>query len=115
MKTFKEYQDFVLNTTIMYPSAGNNLVYPALGLVGESGEYADKVKKYWRNRGVMDASLLTTQERMEFVKELGDVLWYVIASADELDVDLETVIAENVLKLTDRRARGVVKGEGDNR
>ena len=113
MNDFDEYQDRALETAT-YPNVGNNLVYPAMGLAGESGEYCDKVKKMWRNKGVMDVSKLTIQERIEMVKELGDVLWYVASSERELDVDLSTVAYQNIAKLQDRRDRGVIKSEGDN-
>jgi NTP pyrophosphatase (non-canonical NTP hydrolase) len=111
---FDEYQRRALETA-QYPNVGSNLIYPAMGLAGESGEYCDKIKKMWRNKGVMDASMLTIQERIEMVKELGDALWYIAASAKELDVDLSTVAFENLSKLESRRARGVIKSSGDNR
>ena len=111
---FDEYQEKALETA-EYPNVGSNLVYPAMGLAGEAGEYCDKVKKMWRNKGVMDVSRLTIGERIEMVKELGDILWYIAASAKELDVDLSTVAYENLIKLRSRRLRGVIKSEGDNR
>lgn len=82
-------------------------IYPALGLCGEAGEFADKIKKTWRNGTPLDkrAALL----------ELGDVLWYLSACARDLGSSLEEVAAMNVAKLLDRRARGVLKSEGDNR
>src|ERR1035437_1913729 len=112
--SFDEYQENALETAA-YPNVGSNLVYPAMGLAGEAGEYCDKVKKMWRNKGVMDVSRLTIGERIEMVKELGDILWYIAASAKELDVDLSTVAYENLIKLRSRRLRGVIKSEGDNR
>jgi NTP pyrophosphatase (non-canonical NTP hydrolase) len=111
---FDEYQRQALETA-QYPNVGSNLVYPAMGLAGEAGEYCDKIKKMWRNKGVMDVSKLTIEERIEMVKELGDALWYIAASAKELDVDLSTVAFENLSKLQDRRKRGVIKSSGDNR
>ena len=111
---FDQYQERALETAA-YPNVGSNLVYPAMGLAGEAGEYCDKVKKMWRNKGVMDVSRLTIGERIEMVKELGDILWYIAASAKELDVDLSTVAYENLIKLRSRRLRGVIKSEGDNR
>jgi NTP pyrophosphatase (non-canonical NTP hydrolase) len=111
---FDEYQQRALKTA-QYPDVYNNLVYPAMGLAGEAGEYCDKVKKMWRNKGVMDSSKVTLEERVEMIKELGDILWYIAASAKELDVDLSTVAFENLNKLESRRARGVIKSSGDNR
>ncbi len=51
----------------------------------------------------------------EYVKELGDVLWYIAASAKELGFTLEQVAQLNLKKLADRKERGVIKSEGDNR
>lgn len=115
---FNQYQAFAIKTA-QYPAVEGvgtqNLVYPAMGLAGEAGEYLDKVKKNWRNHNSMTAANLTEEQVTEFVKELGDVLWYLAASAKELGVSLEVVAATNIAKLTDRRERGVIKSEGDNR
>lgn len=111
---FDQYQDLALSTA-MYQNIGENLVYPAMGLAGETGEYVDKVKKNWRNKGSMSAANLSPEEKMEFAKELGDVLWYLAASSQELGVSLGAVAALNIAKLSDRRTRGVIKSEGDNR
>jgi NTP pyrophosphatase (non-canonical NTP hydrolase) len=114
MKTFEEYAT-AANETAGYPERGGNLVYPALGLVGEAGEAADKVKKIWRNLGVTSAYLYTQEQKFELAKEIGDVLWYIAALAFELGIPLENIAELNIQKLRDRRARGVIKSEGDNR
>lgn len=111
---FIEYQKAAV-ATAEYPNRGSNLIYPALGLVGESGETADKIKKLWRNKGKTSAAELTTEERDGLIKEIGDVLWYAAALATELGVSLEYIAAENIAKLRDRQERGVIKSEGDNR
>lgn len=84
-------------------------------MAGESGEAVDKIKKYWRNFGAFEASLLTDAQKTELIKELGDVLWYLAAIASELNVDLSEIATTNLNKLFDRRERGVLKSEGDNR
>lgn len=116
--TFNEYQVFALKTAA-YPHVEgigtHNLVYPAMGLAGEAGEYLDKVKKNWRNFNSMTANNLTPEQRTEFLKELGDVLWYLSASCEELGYSLDAVAELNIKKLSDRRERGVIKSEGDNR
>jgi NTP pyrophosphatase (non-canonical NTP hydrolase) len=116
--TFDDYQDEALKTAA-YPHVegigDHNLVYPAMGLAGEAGEYLDKVKKNWRNHNSMTASNLTQDQRMEFIKELGDALWYLAASAHELGTSLAFVAHTNIEKLADRYSRGVIKGIGDNR
>jgi NTP pyrophosphatase (non-canonical NTP hydrolase) len=111
---FDTYQDTVIGLA-NYPDAGHNMVYPALGLAGEAGEAADKVKKFWRNRGITNGAELTEGEREALAKELGDVLWYITALAHELGLTLHTIARMNIEKLTDRHARGVIKSEGDNR
>jgi NTP pyrophosphatase (non-canonical NTP hydrolase) len=114
MKTFAEYAEAVWGFA-SYPDRENNLIYPALGLVGEAGEVAEKVKKLWRNHGHTGAGQLSPEKREELVKEVGDVLWYVNALCQELGVPLEEVAARNAAKLSDRAQRGVIKSEGDNR
>ena len=107
---FEEYQKIVKKTSI-YPNQGDNVAYVTLGLAGEAGEVADKVKKLIRDFN----GVLTEDKRKEMIKELGDVLWYLTACASELGVDLEEVASQNAKKVEDRQVRGVISGEGDNR
>lgn len=105
-----EYQTRALDTAI-YPNQGSNFVYPALGLVGEAGEVADKLKKVIRdNDGV-----LTDPVRDAVAKELSDVCWYVAVLASELDYSLDEIFDMNLTKLASRQERGVLTGSGDNR
>lgn len=104
------YQKCALETAI-YPNRGNNFAYPALGLAGEAGEVADKLKKVIRdNDGV-----LTNTVRDAVAKELGDVLWYVAVLASEINYDLGDLMQMNIDKLNSRKERGVLSGSGDNR
>jgi NTP pyrophosphatase (non-canonical NTP hydrolase) len=112
--TFAEYQRAATKTA-EYPDQGKNLLYPILGLVGESGEVADKVKKLWRNKGKTMPQQLDTQERHDLIMEVSDVMWYIAATCTELDISMEEVAQMNINKLNDRKARGVIKSEGDNR
>ena len=100
---FDEYQKFARSTAI-YPDECK-VVYPALGLCGEAGEVAEKVKKNIRDGKSLDGVGL----------ELGDVLWYISALADDLGVTLEEVAQANVDKLTSRKERNMIGGSGDNR
>ena len=83
--------------------------YLALGLTGEAGEVANKVKKLIRDGGD------TPDKRKEIGKELGDVCWYLAVLAEELGSNLGKIMEDNLDKLEDRRARGVLGGSGDNR
>ena len=82
-----------------------------LGLVGESGELAEKFKKILRDKD----GHLSEEDKVEIIKELGDVLWYVSAIATYLDVSLEDVASGNLKKVLSRKDRGVTNGSGDNR
>jgi NTP pyrophosphatase (non-canonical NTP hydrolase) len=105
-----DYQAAALSTAI-YPNKGANFAYPALGLAGEAGEVADKLKKVIRdNDGV-----LIDQVRDAVAKEIGDVLWYVSVLAFEMDYDLNEIAQINIDKLNSRKERGVLSGSGDNR
>jgi len=96
----------------IYHEADNNFIYPTLGLVGEAGEVAEKVKKIIRKGD----NSFTEDQVIEMEKELGDVLWYLAQLATELNLDLSDIAATNIQKLKSRMARGVLhKGEGDNR
>ena len=107
---FKTYQINARKTAI-YPSLGSNYVYPTLGLVGESGEVAEKIKKVLRDKnGVFDQETL-----IGLKKELGDVLWYVSNICSELNFSLENIAEENLNKLRKRSLEGKISGSGDNR
>ena len=108
--TFKMYQKLASQTAI-YPNKGDNLIYPVLGLVGESGEVAEKLKKIIRD----DGGILSSAKREEFIKELGDVIWYISAVCEELKVEMGDVAKGNIEKLHSRKDRGVLTGSGDNR
>lgn len=97
--------------TARYPDCGANPIYPTLGLCGEAGEVADKVKKVLRDQaGVFDPAV-----RDDLRLELGDVLWYVAQLASELGLNLEDVAEANLAKLASRAARNVIGGSGDRR
>ena len=108
---FKEYQEKAFSTAVYSGRGSGNFVYPTLGLVGEAGEVAEKVKKILR-----DSDGIVTSERLELLKkEMGDVLWYLGALATELGLDLESIAKENISKLTLRKETGTIKGDGDTR
>ena len=107
---FKEYQE-KSRKTALYPNIGNNFVYPTLGLAGEAGEVAEKIKKVIRDKeGIIDDAT-----REEIKKELGDVLWYLSQIASELNLSFDEVAEFNIEKLASRMKRGKLHGSGDNR
>jgi NTP pyrophosphatase (non-canonical NTP hydrolase) len=83
------------------------IIVHILGLAGEAGEVVEKFKKHLR-----DGADIATED---ISKELGDVLWYISALASDLNLDLEQIARQNILKLQDRKNRNVVSGAGDNR
>lgn len=97
-------------STDRYPNECKPWVY-ALGVTGEAGELADKIKKVYRDGN----GVFRTEERHEIMKELGDVLWYVTRLGATLGFSLEEIAAQNMAKLADRAKRGVIGGSGDNR
>ena len=108
IERFDEY-DAVVQETARYEGKGKNLVYEVMGLAGEVGELANKVKKILRGDSTLE------EMRAALIAELGDVLWYVGAVAFELGISLGKVAWLNAEKLRDRIRRGVIKGNGDDR
>lgn len=82
-----------------------------LGLTGEAGEAADKIKKLLRDKD----GVISDEDRGLVIKELGDTLWYIAAIARYLGVPLSEVAAGNIEKLESRYQRNKLHGEGDER
>ena len=82
-----------------------------MGLVGEAGEVAEKVKKILRDNG----GLIDEGRKKELSKELGDVLWYLAQVATELNLSLDDIACLNIEKLNSRKERDRLGGSGDNR
>jgi NTP pyrophosphatase (non-canonical NTP hydrolase) len=101
------YQQKAAETAIY----SNKLIYPTLGLAGEAGEIANKVKKILRD----NSGELQEDVRQDLISELGDVLWYIAALATDLRIELSEVANKNVRKLNSRKVRGMIAGSGDNR
>lgn len=97
-----KYQELARKTAI-YPG---KIIYPTLGLNGEAGEVAEKVKKALRDR---------KGNKHAIVKELGDVLWYLANLAADLGYSFEEIARLNLLKLRSRELRGKLNGSGDER
>jgi len=101
---FRQYQNKAVSFAI-YPDT-HKVLYPTLGLCGEAGEVAEKVKKQVRD-GVFN--------RHEVAKELGDVLWYLANLCNDIGYNLDEVADMNIDKLRSREERDMISGNGDNR
>lgn len=95
------------DTTDMDPT----LISQVFGLVGESGEVAEKFKKLIRDK----KGAISEEDKQEILKELGDILWYINSVATLLGSSLEKVAQKNLDKVLSRKDRGVTNGSGDNR
>ena len=103
------YQDRAVATAI-YPET-HKITYPALGMAGEAGEVANKVKKIIRD----GKKSLPDDWQEQLASEIGDVLWYCAALARDLDMSLATIMAANLDKLKARQEQGTLGGSGDTR
>lgn len=107
--TFSDYHEQAHKTNVC-PSLSGDVgalpIYETMGLSGEAGEALEKVKKGWRD-GAFDLE--------GYVKELGDVLWYLDAAANKVGFTLEEIAEVNINKLKSRHERGVIHGAGDER
>jgi NTP pyrophosphatase (non-canonical NTP hydrolase) len=112
---FDEYQKAAIKTdTYTFEERGlshHSFFEKLLGLMGETGEIAEKFKKIYRdNNGEM------TDEQLSLMKkEFGDVIWYVAVLADYLGLSFDEVATHNIEKLRDRQKRGKIQGSGDTR
>lgn len=104
-----EFQRQALQTAI-YPQELRT-IYPLIGITGETGEVAEKVKKVIRDRN----GIFSKSNRLEIAKELGDALWYLSVLANDLGYSLDEVAALNIEKIRSRNERGKLHGNGDNR
>ena len=100
-ETYREWT----RTTAEYPKDREE-EYLMIGLANEVGELLGKYKKQIRGDG---------SKFKEIRAELGDICWYLARLFDMYDITLVEALHENYIKLTDRKERGVIKGDGDNR
>lgn len=127
-----EYQRIATKTAI-YPGRDTplGLMYVGLKLNGEAGEAAEHIGKAFRDDGLVDrasedfesmtmrptffCNSITPERREAIIKELGDILWYVSAACNELNIGMSEVALLNLQKLCDRTKRNKLSGSGDNR
>lgn len=111
MIDFDTYQELAHKTAV-YPQE-YGVFYAALGLAGEAGELANKIKKYMiRDRA---EGGLTEEQRKALLEEVGDMLWYAAELLTVLGVKMGDVAEMNIEKLADRAKRGALHGSGDKR
>lgn len=111
---FNEYQERAAKYDLAQETAdlkSPGFVEKVLGLVGEAGETADKIKKLIRDKD----GVVSDEDKELVTKELGDTLWYIASIARYLDVSLSDVAESNLEKLESRWQRGKLHGEGDER
>lgn len=107
--TLNQYQEFVKTMSIYPTDKGKE--YTMLGLASEVGEVCSKYKKILRDKqGIIDET-----DKKAIIDELGDCLFYLTAICNEFNISIVELMRKNVKKLTDRKARNVIKGSGDNR
>ena len=109
--TFDDYQKQALVTALRSDDEFKDVMHWVLGLNGEAGEVAEKLKKIIRDKN----GEISESDKQELAKELGDVLWYLAVFAHDLGVSFDDIAATNLKKLSDRKQRNVLGGSGDNR
>ena len=100
----------VAKTTAIYPRE-QAIIYPTLGLTGEAGEVANKVKKIIRDGSNKNDEKLVS----EIKAEIGDCLWYIAVLADDFNIKLSDIASVNIEKLANRKKKGTIHGSGDTR
>jgi len=100
----------VAKTTAIYPRE-QAIIYPTLGLTGEAGEVANKVKKIIRDGSDSKDEKLVS----EIKSEIGDCLWYIAVLANDFNIKLSDIASANIEKLATRKSKGTIHGSGDNR
>jgi len=103
------YQKVAL-TTAIYPRE-QAIIYPTLGLTGEAGEVANKVKKIIRDGSDSKDEKLVS----EIKAEIGDCLWYIAVLANDFDIKLSDIASANIEKLALRQKNNTIHGSGDDR
>ena len=102
-----EYQHLAGRTSGAGGDGERRLMVAALGLAGESGEFANLVKKLTAHGHDISAETLGD--------ELGDVLWYIAEAASACGLSLDEIARQNVEKLRKRYPDGFDQERSINR
>ena len=108
---FNEYQKQALTTASSTGDEFKDVMHWVLGITGEAGEIAEKIKKIVRDKN----GVISDSDKAELSSEIGDVLWYLAVLSHELGLSFEDIADANLVKLKSRKHRGVIGGSGDNR
>jgi NTP pyrophosphatase (non-canonical NTP hydrolase) len=108
---FNQYQLKTTETAVYREHPHLQIVYPTMGLPGEAGEVANKIKKVYRDKD----GHFSQEDRNAIAKEIGGVLWYCAALATDLGLKLDDIAKENLKQLRSRLQRGTIAGDGDDR
>lgn len=108
---FDQYQKKASETAIYRENGWLRIVYPTMGLPGEAGEVANKVKKVYRDKD----GHFSQEDRDAIAKEIGGVLWYCAALATDLGLSLDDIAKGNLKQLRKRLEKGTISGSGDDR
>ena len=107
--TFDEYQAEAYKTAIYNPKY--KVMYPAIGLQGEIGEFCNRIQKVIRDKDCQ----FTEDDKAYVAAEMGGALWFLAALASDLDISLDAVAAYNIKSLRSRAERGTLGGSGNER
>lgn len=107
----KRYQNMAKRSAIYQQAGIPGIVYVTLGLVGEAGELANKIKKVYRDHN----GVISTELKQTLQLEIGDTLWYISQLCTELGLSLDIVATANLAKLAKRKHDNTLSGDGDNR
>lgn len=86
-------------------------VYPLIGLLGEAGELANKMKKIIRD----DNFEISDDQKKAISKESGDIKWYDAEFLFDLNLSMDQSAINNINELQLRQKKNLVHGSGDNR
>lgn len=112
--TFDEYQKQAIKTNVYDPEALDELLVrtvSAMGVAGEAGEVLDK----WKKIVIYQNGQVSSDDKTELIKEMGDVLWYLAVLAEQLGISFDDIAAANLQKTQSRLKRNTIVGKGDNR
>ena len=86
------------------------LITASIGMQAESGEFSEVIKKI-----IFQGKEFNEDERFHLMRELGDVLWYLVQGCTALGYTPQEVMEENINKLESRYPNGFEVAMSENR